>query len=294
MVVCTRDRPLLLRGALEALRDTLRPEDEVVVVDSASSSEQPRTVAEGLGFRVARCARPGLSRARNLGVAVTSRPLVAFTDDDCRPRPDWLAVTEQAFSDPSVGLVTGRVLASGNVAGTRLSTRTAADRMRFSGAVRPGLVGHGANMALRRTVLERLGGFDELLGAGGPLRAADDWDVFWRVLRIGLDAVYEPESVVTHDQWRRSSAALRVRYGYAVGAGALGVKALRLHDPLGGRILTDRLVALGAARTLRGLTRQRPELVLHGVADLAGGLVGAARGLLLPILSERFAEPDRR
>lgn len=294
VVLCTRDRPELLRGALEALVPALRPQDEAVVVDSASSGPESRVVAERLGLRVVRCDRPGLSRARNAGVAATSRPVVAFTDDDCRPDPRWPAVVERAFTDPHVGLVTGRVLAVGQGTGTRLSTRDATAPRRFRGPTRPGLVGHGANMALRRTALDQLGGFDELLGAGGPLRAADDWDVFWRVLRLGWEAVYEPDSVVTHDQWRTRRAALRVRYGYALGAGALGVKALRLSDPLGRRILADRLLRQGAERALRGLVRRRPELVLDAAANLAGGLVGAARGLRLPIEAGQFAERPGR
>lgn len=294
VVLCTRDRPELLRGALEALMSALRPEDEALVVDSASSSTRPREVAEDLGLRVVRCERPGLSRARNAGVAATSRPVVAFTDDDCRPAADWTAVVERAFADPRVGLVTGRVLAVGQGAGARLSTRDATGRRRFCGPTRPGVVGHGANMALRRTVLDQLGGFDEFLGAGGPLRAADDWDAFWRVLRLGWEAVYEPDSVVTHDQWRPRHAALRVRYGYALGAGALGVKAVRLHDPLGRRILADRLLRQGAEMALRGLFRRRPELVLDAAANLVGGLVGAARALRLPMDAGQFVERDRR
>lgn len=290
VVVCTRDRPALLAGGLEALRAALRPSDEAVVVDSASVGGEPRAVAERLGFRVVRCDRPGLSRARNVGVAATSAPLVAFTDDDCRPRADWPAVVERAFADPRVALVTGRVLAGGQGAGARLSTRSGDVSHRFTGPTRPGLVGHGANMALRRTVLESIGGFDELLGAGGPLRAADDWDVFWRVLRAGFEAVYEPASVVTHDQWRPRDATNRVRYGYALGAGALGMKALRLADPLGGRILADRVLRLGVRRALRGLVARRPELIVSGALDLSGGLVGAARGLRSPIRDGRFVE----
>src|SRR4051812_16745203 len=109
VILCTRDRPAFLQAALPAVRAALRPEDEAVVVDSASVDPEVRRVAETAGFRVVRAPRPGLALARNVGIDATTAPIVAFTDDDCRPQLGWTARLAAHFTDPSVGFVTGQV-----------------------------------------------------------------------------------------------------------------------------------------------------------------------------------------
>ena len=68
--------------------------------------------------------------------------------------------------------------------------------------------GVGANMAFRRSVLERVGGFDEALGAGTVTLGAEDLDLFHRVLREGLTICYEPSARARH-RHRRTIGELR-------------------------------------------------------------------------------------
>ena len=168
VVLCTRDRPEFLADALSALAPALAPGDEVVVVDSASTDPRVAAVAAAAGVRMVRCDRPGLSIARNAGVVATSAPIVAFTDDDCRPQPGWTAALRRPFADPTVGFVTGAVMA--DETGGAVVTVLEGDRRQFAAETDPIGVGHGANMAFRRTALEGIGSFDELLGAGAVPR----------------------------------------------------------------------------------------------------------------------------
>ncbi len=91
MVVRTRNRPALLREALESLRtQTVRPQQVVVVNDGGAS---PREVTDGFrdAFDVVledSKQRRGRSAAANRGVALAREPLVAFLDDDDRCFPD--------------------------------------------------------------------------------------------------------------------------------------------------------------------------------------------------------------
>ena len=91
VVVCSRDRADFLRDALVAVCAALRPQDELVVVDSASVDASVALVAVESGARVVRAERPGLGYARNLGWRAATRSILAFTDDDCAPAPDWTA-----------------------------------------------------------------------------------------------------------------------------------------------------------------------------------------------------------
>src|SRR5687767_8113024 len=104
VVVASRDRPEQLRGALAAIRAAMPAGTEVVVVDSASTGAGTRQVTDDAGARYLRCDRPGVSRARNLGLETTQAEIVAFTDDDCRPAPGWLDALARPFADREVAL----------------------------------------------------------------------------------------------------------------------------------------------------------------------------------------------
>ncbi|HEX7355223.1 MAG TPA: glycosyltransferase [Mycobacteriales bacterium] len=227
MILCSRDRSELLAEALPAVLAAVRPVDEVVVVDSASRDDGVARAAEAAGVRVLRCEQPGLSRARNLGWRSTSRPLLLFTDDDCRPLAGWATAAAAALADPRVGAVWGRVCAA-EEGGIPLSVSERDGPSEYDGTGDLSAIGHGACMAFRRTALEAIGGFDDLLGVGAPLGSGEDKDAFWRVVRAGWVTRSAPDVAVTHVAWRDDAAARRVLYRYGVGAGAVAVKRRRI------------------------------------------------------------------
>ncbi|MHB1713121.1 MAG: glycosyltransferase, partial [Acidimicrobiales bacterium] len=178
VVVATRDRPALLEECLRALSFALRDADRVIVVDSASRSGRVRAVAKAAGAHVVRCEQPGACRARNAGWRTATTEIVAFTDDDCLPTPRWIAGLSTAFTRfPQAGFVTGRVLPDSVVRGRAelgLSHFVSEQSALFAADDDLREMGHGANMAWRRQVLEEIGGFDEGMGPGTPFRAAED------------------------------------------------------------------------------------------------------------------------
>lgn len=220
VVVCTRDRPAVLQGCLEALGVQRYPSYEVLVVDNASAGKETRLVAEASGARWVREARPGLDRARNRGLEEASSPIVAYTDDDARPEPRWLEGLARGFSSPDVLGVTGLVLPAelatdaqilfedvyGGM-GKGFDQHVFTRRGRRPG-YRPERVGVGCNMAFRREALVRLGGFDPALDVGTATGGGGDLDAFQRVLEEGGAIVYRPDAVVRHVH-RRSRTALR-------------------------------------------------------------------------------------
>jgi len=108
VVIPTRNRETRLRFALEALAaQTLPRERFEVVVVRASDAEEPLVSAPpGLPVRFLACP-PGPAAQRNLGWRAARAPLIAFTDDDCRPAPDWLERLVAA-ADSSGGILQGR------------------------------------------------------------------------------------------------------------------------------------------------------------------------------------------
>lgn len=198
VVVSTYERPAQLGRLLAALRaQTLdRGRFEVVVVDNGSgpaTGELLRLEAArgGLDLHVARRDQTlGPSGGRNLGWRAASAPLIAFTDDDCEPEPEWLEVLLAKASEHPNAIIQGRTCPESDApaSGNRLLTRTVSIE-RLSPQYET------CNIAYPRAWLERLGGFDEGFG----LRpAGEDTDLAWRAIERGAVTVFAPEAVVRH------------------------------------------------------------------------------------------------
>jgi GT2 family glycosyltransferase len=114
-------------------------------------------------------------------------------------------------------------------------------------------------MAFRREVLDEIGGFDPLLGAGQPL-SAEDTDALNRAAAVGWDGLYVPDIVVSHHHGRKSDDAAKLQVDYAKGRGALLVKMLH------GGSSQQKLTAI---RALISSMRRRPKLARW---ELAGSL----------------------
>src|SRR4051794_5184609 len=226
VVICSRDRATQLQQALAAVRGVLREQDELVVVDSASTDAAVAVIAAENGARVLRAPEAGLGIARNVGWRAARRAVVAFTDDDCEPIEGWTQHVEDAFAAPRLGFAFARVVAGAGDS-QPLSVTTDEDARTFPIDDVAAVVGHGANMSCRTTALAAIGGFDEALGAGARFPSAEDSDIARRVLRAGWVGAFVAEAVVTHHQWRDRRAALRGMYRYGVGGGARAVEGPR-------------------------------------------------------------------
>jgi glycosyltransferase involved in cell wall biosynthesis len=234
LVMNTRDRGSVLGQCLAALgRLRCREPWELVLVDNGSSDETPRLLAAFRDAAPAPCRvleerRRGSSCAKNTGWRAARGAIVCFTDDDCYPAPDYLDRMLDAFAEPAVGFVAGRLLLyDPSDLPTGIKPETSPREYPPGFAFPPGEL-HGANFAFRREVLERIDGFDELTGAGTPW-PFEDVDAVMRASLFGFAGRYDPRPVVYHHHRRRDRQALQaVEHGYARGRGAYFVKYLAL------------------------------------------------------------------
>ena len=156
------------------------PGVDLLVVDSGSTSSATRDAAINAGVRYVRSDIPGLSIARNAGLAATDRELVVFTDDDCAVTSGFLAPLIAPFAMPSVAAATGTLRDIGD------TSAPSAAPVEILRRTNQGLdAGHGALMAFRRSALLASGAFDPLLGAGRHFGGAEDMDAFCRLLHAG-------------------------------------------------------------------------------------------------------------
>ncbi|MHB8465297.1 MAG: glycosyltransferase family 2 protein [Acidimicrobiales bacterium] len=292
VVVCTRDRPHMLAGALRAVRVALREGDEAVVVDSASRTDATIELARDAGFHAIRLDAPGLSRARNAGVAATTRELIAFTDDDCLPESAWLDALRCGFADSRVGIVTGRLRPEAKDA-IAPADDPGETSFAFGPTAEVAALGAGANLAVRRVALDMVGGFDEALGAGTRLRSGEDHDLMWRVLRAGWNGAYRADAVVVHRAWRGPGAEVRMRYGYGLGAGAVAAKVAKVDPHTGRRMLLRRAWHDGIRQAAVDAGRRYERAAIGDVLFAAGVTLGAFTVWRRPLINGRLCTDQR-
>jgi glycosyltransferase involved in cell wall biosynthesis len=283
VVVPTKDRAAMLRTCLAALRAELAEHDELVVVDSASTDrEQVAEVASSYRARLVRSDRAGASLARNLGWHEAERDLVAFVDDDVRVHPGWAAALVSGFDDGHVGFVTGGVVVPDSQAGAERPVAVTSRTERTP--LHPGVdgdLGASANLAVRRSALADVGGFDERLGPGTWAASAEDLDLFDRLFRAGHVGIFEPRALAEHDQWRsrRQLIALDWRYGKGMG---VRLARLRTWDgPRARRLLREALVTQGVRSVVQDLRGGYEfgalTVTTRTLATVVGAVVGAIR-----------------
>jgi glycosyltransferase involved in cell wall biosynthesis len=181
----------------------------------------------------------GLSRARNAGIARSTGEIIAFLDDDCEADERWLETLDTTFSD-GIGFVSGAVIAPPS-AGRRLSVCPTVDPddVEFDpagGDPPPGFRVLGANIAVRRTDAERIGSFDECMGAGSIFQGGEEHDYVHRLAEAGVRMRSTPASIVHHTYGVRSgiAAVYRLKRERIRGDGAVAAKGTLLEHPTGG------------------------------------------------------------
>lgn len=173
---------------------------EVLVVDNGSD-ELPEVSQPALLLQEA---APGSYAARNKALKVARGAIIAFTDSDCLPHPNWISAGVAALSrSPEIGLIGGQVRVVSDEPGEPTIAELFDIAIAFPQEhyIRQGRYAATANVFTRTTIIEAVGQFDANLRSGG--------DAEWgqRVADAGYTLAYEPEAIVDHPA-RKSHAEI--------------------------------------------------------------------------------------
>jgi GT2 family glycosyltransferase len=277
VVIATHERPRLLLRCVRALLHQNLPAHayEIVIVDDGSGELAHTATLRALASLGASRRRPGVrylhqsrnrgpASARNVGWRTARAPVIAFTDDDTLPHPDWLREGLRAVGN-GADAIAGRIDVPLPEAPTDYE-RDAAGLAHAEFAT--------ANCFVRRAALEAIGGFDERFRSAWR----EDTDLEFSLRAHGAVVARSPDACVVHP----------------VRPAGFGV-SLRQQR----KVVFDALLYKKFPDWYRAYIRPRPPLAYYAmvVGGLAG-LVGAALGLLIPavigigawlLLSVRFA-----
>lgn len=267
VVVCTRNRHETIGQAVESIAQCDHTDFDIHIMDQ-STDELTRQIVERLAIQFQhRCpivyhhlSRAGLSAAYNSGMQACSGEFIAFTDDDVIVPADWLKQIQSVFeNEPDAGLLYGQVLIPKDMEnevakGIIVPALTFTKYERLSTKEGFRVIGMGANMAIRRTLLDIVGGFDEALGGGGPLRSSQDFDFAYRTSRFGSVIVLAPDVKVDHYGTRTQDQWPATMKNYGIGDGAFLAKHIRCGDRNALWMLTRRVVR-SRLRQIRNFAR---------------------------------------
>lgn len=171
-----------------------RHQFEIIIVDDSNSPETAaavelftRQIARSGGpLEVRYLAQPlqrGFAAGRNRGWQAARGTVIAFTDDDCVPQPNWLSAVWPSF-ERGAQVVTGQMhLTDGTTDTAGLRNLLAESSELIS-----------ANCFCRKTVLERVGGFEEAFDQAWR----EDQDLQFKFIQLGIPITKCPEAVVIH------------------------------------------------------------------------------------------------
>jgi hypothetical protein len=128
----------------------------------------------------------------------------------------------------------------------------------------------GANFAARRRLFDRIGGFDEILGGGGPLKSSQDFDLAYRTYKAGSVIALRPEITIRHDGRREHADWPALLKNYGIGDGAFYAKHVRCRDLYALWLLLDRFGRVSAKYVLKTALRRKPEEGHYLVGVLIG------------------------
>jgi glycosyltransferase involved in cell wall biosynthesis len=251
VIICTRNRPDVLRRALASFAALDYPRYELLVIDGSHADETASMVQNQFPHaRYFHIGSHGRSFALNRGLDAARGRIVAFTDDDVRVDRYWLAELVSGFDDPRVACVTGAALPmelrtqaqvwfeeSGGF--TEGFQPRAIELPASPGSLLPfatGKIGAGVNMSWRRDVLLELGGFEVALDTLTPVwppsaahgSSGEDLAAFFDALMRGYRLEFNPSAIVFHEHRRTYDELARQIYWHGLGLSAYLFRSLLL------------------------------------------------------------------
>ncbi len=217
IVIPTYNRPGLALGLARQIRK-YEPSSEIIIVDQSDIKEKPIEITE-LELKYLENAKVNTSIAKNVGLSHATGDVVIFFDDDVEITSETINAHLAEYTNPEVLGVAGRVINDGEtvpketgvLAGQTNKYLTAFTNNFWSTRKQEVQFPYGCNMSFRRAVLEKLGGFDEMI----PPPGWEETDLGLRVTKLGK-MIFSPEALVYHhkatsggtrmsqDQWFRN------------------------------------------------------------------------------------------
>jgi GT2 family glycosyltransferase len=250
IIICTYNRAQALPSCLDAVVRSLehagRMDANIILIDNACTDNTPAVIQTwheahpDISVRLLHEPRQGLAHARNCALRAVGSDLLMFTDDDCHLSLDYVKQALAYDAADTTLTIRGGAIERGDPTDLILTIKTDPYPERWQRGAASAvyrLIGgqaiSGANMVMRREVVEKVGFFDTRLGAGTMIPGGEDTDYYLRAYFAGITIAYVPDMAVVHYHGRKSvEAAQKLMANYLLSQGALYAKHGMCHPAL--------------------------------------------------------------
>ena len=214
VAICSYNGSRTIREVLEGLKRVEYPNFEVIVVNDGST-DATAAIAGEYDCRIITTENAGLSSARNIALRAADGEIIAYLDDDAIPDRHWLHYLAATFRENDYAAVGGPNIApphSNTIADCVDNAPGGPIHVLVTDEIAEHLP--GCNMAIRKSCLEAVGGFDPTFRVAG-----DDVDLCWRLQERGWTLGFSPGAMVLHHRrhtirgyWKQQRATARQRH----------------------------------------------------------------------------------
>ena len=250
IIVCCHNGERFLPECFDGIKALEYPNYEVVVVNDGST-DATAEIIERYGFFCIHTENRGLSSARNVGLGAATGEIVAYLDADALPDPHWLHYLVDTFETTTFAAVGGPNIAppgDGMIAACVTNAPGGPIHVLLSDVEAEHIP--GCNLAIRKSYLDKIGGFDPQFRAAG-----DDVDVCWRLQEEGWSLGFNPAAVVWHHRRNSVRDYWKQQRGYGKAEALLEAKWPEKYNRFGHFTWSGRIYGNGAAFELGRVRR---------------------------------------
>ncbi len=221
VIIPTFNRLGQMASCLEAISMLDYPKErfEVIIIDDGGDKELDDVVTpfrDRLALSLLRQDHAGVAVGRNTGAELAGGEFLVFTDDDCRPAPDWLKRLAERFAKDGDCIVGGRTVNSlqDNIHSTASQILISYLFSYYNVNPLEARFLNGSNLAVPADGFHTIGRFDKTFF----LMGAEERELCDRWLHSGRRMIYAPEVLVFHFHALTFRAFLRQHFKYGCGA----------------------------------------------------------------------------
>jgi glycosyltransferase involved in cell wall biosynthesis len=268
LIICTKDRADQLDMCLTYIEQiyTCGQDFELIIVNNNSIDNTDEVIESYIKESKHKVKKvfeknTGLGKARNAGIAVSSGQTICFSDDDCYLTENYLIELERNFINSKSDYGQGQILLFDPTDDHRVASSVIKEKkiVEKYTILNTGII-QGANMFAKRDVFEKVGLFNEDMGAGTEFPCEDiEWAC--RASLCGFEGILIPEIIIYHHHQRKfnSLEAIKVLDGYDFGRGAYYASLITLGYPeawgMWGSVNTDKS-EIQSVKKIKKLSRE--------------------------------------
>lgn len=219
IIIPTYNRPQQLERCLKSLAQLTYPRDrfEVIVVNDGGERPLPNEIEKisaNVNLQIITQPNQGPATARNTGASAAKGALLAFTDDDCSPAPDWLDCLAAGVGEETAVAVGGRTINAFPENAFSTASQLLIDYLYAYYNQNSGTFFTSNNLAVPKKLFLEVGGFDTNM----PLAAGEDREFCDRWRHLGFSLRFIPDAIVRHWHWLTAVSFWRQHFNYGRGA----------------------------------------------------------------------------